>query len=396
MDLKNYQRYKKSFTIIELLFVILIVSFLVPTIFSIYTWIQKQKTEIDIKQKIMFQWYELFEKINILIKDYTIDYEEYFNRSMVWCTNWAKYGNDFKWDVNNSWYCSNFTAYGNENSFLSTSEKNWALYYLANHNNYFGKTLENLVGDANTVKYKKTLADINQGKQSFWQYAKLFFDVKNDTDLDWKLEGDSDDEDLWIGPQAIQDPQHIQELYLISLDGKERLFFRRKLIKQEHLVENSNKPYLPEESLYTLQILRLKWFDAWSKHDFREVNSGNPWIYDGVIDTWACDASQGFIWKGQSIWGVYTSYRLPEDEEDCWIDLYQSSISLSAWNLVISPRSDPNLAWNQTQFQIHPYISLFTYNGLYRPAWKDVSDEKIMNFFFPLKTTLNIKTSYLE
>ncbi|MBQ7073689.1 type II secretion system protein [bacterium] len=46
---------KKAFTIIELLFVILIVSFLVPTIFTIYNGIQKQKIEIDVKQKLMFQ-----------------------------------------------------------------------------------------------------------------------------------------------------------------------------------------------------------------------------------------------------------------------------------------------------------------------------------------------------
>ena len=82
--------------------------------------------------------------------------------------------------------------------------------------------------------------------------------------------------------------------------------------------------------------------------------------------------------------------------DDCRVDLYQSTISLLAWKISISPRSDPNLAWNQQEFQIHPFLTLFTYNGLYRPAWKNVSDENIMNFFFPLKTTLNIKTSYLE
>jgi hypothetical protein len=50
----------------------------------------------------MFQGYELFEKINILIKDYTIDYEEYFNRSMVGCKDSSKVGDSFLWDVNNS------------------------------------------------------------------------------------------------------------------------------------------------------------------------------------------------------------------------------------------------------------------------------------------------------
>ena len=73
----------KAFTIVELLVVIIIISLLIPMIFSIYGGIQKQKTEIDIKQKILLQSYELFERINVLMQNYTIDYEEYFNRSMV-------------------------------------------------------------------------------------------------------------------------------------------------------------------------------------------------------------------------------------------------------------------------------------------------------------------------
>jgi len=34
--------------------------------------------------------------------------------------------------------------------------------------------------------------------QSYGQYAKLFYDVKRDTDRDGSLVGDSDDEDLGI------------------------------------------------------------------------------------------------------------------------------------------------------------------------------------------------------
>ncbi|MBQ7073690.1 hypothetical protein IJM86_01210 [bacterium] len=78
---------------------------------------------------------------------------------------------------------------------------------------------------------------------------------------------------------------------------------RRKLVKQEHLtgeINDTSRPYLPEESLYTLQILRLKGFDAGKKHNFGIID-GNTGLYDGVIDTWACDASQGFFGHGQSV-----------------------------------------------------------------------------------------------
>ena len=51
--------------------------------------------------------------------------------------------------------------------------------------------------------------------------------------------------------KAIEDSDHIQEIYLISHDGKDRLYFRRKLIHQEG-----------EQLQYKIQMLRLKGFDA--------------------------------------------------------------------------------------------------------------------------------------
>jgi hypothetical protein len=48
------------------------------------------------------------------------------------------------------------------------------------------------------VKLSNSMLDCSKGyeQQSFGQYAKLFFDVKNDTDLINGLVNDSDDEDL--------------------------------------------------------------------------------------------------------------------------------------------------------------------------------------------------------
>ena len=80
-------KFKKAFTIVELLFVVIIVSLLIPLVIEIYGSIQKQKQEIDVKQQLLFQGYELFEKMNILMQNYTIDYEEYFNRTMVGCSS---------------------------------------------------------------------------------------------------------------------------------------------------------------------------------------------------------------------------------------------------------------------------------------------------------------------
>ncbi|MEI6672857.1 MAG: hypothetical protein WCL02_06075 [bacterium] len=49
------------------------------------------------------------------------------------------------------------------------------------------------------------------------------------------------------------------------------------------------------EKLYTLQILKLKGFDAGSNHNF-DINTSSG-VYDGKIDTRACDYAQGFICK---------------------------------------------------------------------------------------------------
>ena len=89
---------KKSFTIVELVFVILIISILIPLIFSIYTKVQQTKFEIDVRQQLIQQSYETLEKINILLQDYTIDYEEYFNRQMVGCVG-TKRRDTFDWTV---------------------------------------------------------------------------------------------------------------------------------------------------------------------------------------------------------------------------------------------------------------------------------------------------------
>ena len=93
---------KKAFTIVELLFVIIIISLLVPMIFGIISDMHKQKVEIEAKQQVMLQGYQLFEKINVLLQNYTIDYEEYFNRTMVGCSETGGIGKDFTWKINNS------------------------------------------------------------------------------------------------------------------------------------------------------------------------------------------------------------------------------------------------------------------------------------------------------
>ena len=143
--------------------------------------------------------------------------------------------------------------------------------------------------------------------------------------------------------------------------------------------------------------MRLKGFDAGTKHTFNDTSGdSNPGIYDGYIDTWTCDASLGFKGQGSWVWWVYTDYNLPKDAEDCWVDLYQSNITLEDRNLTIYPTHNFDYARKEKKYQIHPYITLFTYNGVYLPSRQKMMFNDATNFFIPLKTTLNIKDTYFS
>ncbi len=115
---------KSAFTLIEMIAVIVIIGIIVPLIFVTFTRIQKLKQEIDLQSQLNYQTYTFLEKLGIRMQDYTIDYEEYFNRKMVGCSNGGGSGFSFArtgTSIISSGYCDQFTAYGNENSLDLTS-----------------------------------------------------------------------------------------------------------------------------------------------------------------------------------------------------------------------------------------------------------------------------------
>jgi|GEM_PF-3215001 len=52
---------------------------------TIYTRMINVKKEFDARNYLLNTTYTILERMNIMLKDYTIDYEEYFNRRMVGC-----------------------------------------------------------------------------------------------------------------------------------------------------------------------------------------------------------------------------------------------------------------------------------------------------------------------
>lgn len=368
-----------GFTIVEMLTVTVILWLIVPSIIAIYSFMIKSNKEFNLRQTAIQQWYEFFEKLNILMQDYTIDYEEYYNRQMVWCREWWSTGENFTWDIWLSWYCTNFTAYWNENSTKrcvavwcpDTPVFTWEyydIYYCSSEGMQNIRWFSRAVAATDCWKFWY--------KQSFGQYAALFTDVKNVTRKD-------DDEELWriFGDitGAIVDANNIQELYLISHDWKKRLFFRRRLVTQEW-----------GSAQYKIQILRLRWFDAWQTHSFDEIWE---WSYDRQIDTWACDTSMWFEWSWPDVWWAYSGYHLPSDVDDCRVDLTYGNTNVSTRNLVVSPINDPDLYWADDSHQINPYIKMLIVNSVYSPL---NSGSSITEFKIPIETTINTKSFYKE
>ena len=375
--MKQKSRKYHGFTLIELMTVVVIIWIIMPCIVSIYAFMIKSNREFALRQTAIQQWYEFFERLNLLMQDYTVDYEEYFNRQMVWCNpDWSTWAS-FTWNTWTWWYCKNFTAYWNRNStnrrIFSTpslSKDDHDIYRCSNNTEHQGSNdIHRTVKGGNCW--------VIWGEQSFGQYKSFFTDVYEVGKVD-------DDKDLWKPVNndinAIVDSNNIKELYLISHDWKKRLYFRRKLINQEW-----------DSVQYKIQMLRLKWFDAWRWHSFDDMDE---WFYDGQIDTWACDYSMWFVWKWDSIWWAYSGYRLPEDENDCRIDLTYWSTSIYTRNLSISPLNDPDLYWMDEDHQINPYMKIFVVNWLYSPI--AYSGSSITEFKVPIETAINMKDFYKE
>lgn len=359
---------------------------------NIYRFIITSNKEISARYETIQQWYEFFERLNILMQDYTVDYEEYYNRQMVGCTEWWGTGSNFKWNVWLSWYCSNFTAYGNYTSSkrklnASTKVETWYhdVYYCTTKYDWEQAHEGSRSNQWVPAVYHKDSCGKIWTFQSFWQYAALFIDVMNDVVWSGNSVWDSDDRNLWEtvkpGINAIEHSDNIQELYFISHDGKNRLYFRRKLVKTQG-----------KYAQYKIQMLRLRWFDAWQKHSFNETTD-NEWLYDWKIDTWACDAWMWFEWHWFSIGWAYQEYMLPKNEDDCWMDLTRWSTTVSSRKITISPTSDSELAWAKEDHQINAYMKILIINGLYPPYYWSLTDSA-WDFKVPLQTTINMKDFY--
>jgi hypothetical protein len=144
-----------------------------------------------------------------------------------------------------------------------------------------------------------------------------------------------------------------------------------------------------------LQILKLRWFDAWDHHDF-DINTSSG-VYDGNTDTRACDYAQGFICHGSGVGPLYTWYALPLNNDDGRVNLFDQDLTVSKRNIVAYPTKNPEYALSQNETQINPYFTLSLTNKLYGKIWfKKLWIPSLEDFQLTLQTSFSTKTWYTK
>lgn len=377
---------KKGFTLLEIMISIIWFSLLMVVILGMYKEFIHIKYNAQARSNLIERSYFAFEKINLLLKDYTIDYEEYFNRQKVWC-NWIQ--TSFSWNVWSGWYCSNFSAYGNGNSLISNTW-DFLLYYCSSKNNETSPNYPNYVRTWNALNRLWCAKD---WQQSFGEYQKQFWDVLSDVDfVTWSV-WDDDDLNLGFWPDALISGTWVQELYLISQDKTHRVLLRRALVESWNR-DGSWTGNWDTNNLYTIQMLKLRWFDAGNQHNFSSIST---WLYDGVIDTWACDYAQWFVCGWAPVGGAYSWFNLPKDSLDWRVNIFDRNLTISDWNISVFPTKNPDYAWANDAVQINPYFTISMTSKLYAWVWfTKLNLPSIDSFKLSLQTTFNIKNSYTK
>ena len=173
---------------------------LLAVVMQMYMSIVKSKHGVQARQDLLQTSYYTLERLNVELKNYQIDYEEYFNRKMVGCDQ-SEIENNFVRDTNSGHtnaYCDNFTYYGNQNSIRARTENQHKLYACSSNTGYLWP--DELVIQSAILAQGSGCRNAGFFDppyfQAYGQYAKHFFDVKNNVDTVPSAIQDNDDLDL--------------------------------------------------------------------------------------------------------------------------------------------------------------------------------------------------------
>lgn len=394
------KKINKAFTLIEIIIAILIISIIFISWFQLFSMAFTSKIKIDEQIKLEKNIFYFSEKLFTLIKKWwTLDYEEYFNRKVVWTDlkNWHFEKNTWFW---NFWQWTNFSS---EPNFFWT----WFYYCVSNINGKVWKKWCFLKEDQDTRTYSLAVSrgfpsiplDYFTWNQRYWQYSYQFIDYNSDANndfwdanWDWKINRDDDDKHLWIWPEVFDHWENVHELYLISWDKKKRTYFRWN-IKQDEFSDkissfpkcNTNPSSLNfQYCRWTIEFLELEWKDWWMNHDW-------TWEYanDWVIDTWLI--ASNFSWKTNQN-KANSIIAWSSNDTWFWKPLFSDDINISDFKVSAYPNIDSSKVWNITTDEQNKYLisSYVVLSIEIKPSWK--VKRKIKWDIKPIKfnTTINL------
>ena len=351
---------KKAFTLIEIMVWIMIVSMVLiwwfQALISVTIWKSKLIQETDIQKESFYFTEKFFEMIK---KWGSIDYEEYFNRKVIWnnlTSSWhfsvaSWFWNYWSWGAlwtstywDNFYYCRSWDW--SNMSLVSINPTFWC--YNNSFNNYW-----------NDVLWKH---------QRYWEYSFQFIDYNSNYDSDdslpWDEDNDGfiiwddDDEYLWVWPIVFTWGVDLRELYLISWNKKERIFFRWNVKRDSNAPStatcNTTNTVTWTWCLWTVEYIKLSWKDWWMNHDLNTPDSTQS---DGVIDTWMINKDFTW-WKDVIAW----SWTLN------WVSLFPDNINISEFKIYAYPNNDINYNWKNYDItsSISPYIII---KMKMKPSW---------------------------
>ena len=359
-----------AFTLIEIMVWIMIISIVIVWGFKALTAITIWKVKIiqqtDIQKESFYFTEKLFEMVK---KWWTLDYEEYFNRSMVWNTDYASgHFADESWFGNFwIWWSIWSNTYGSE------------FYYCASW-----------IGIANKLDWTGCSA---AGHQRYWEYSFQFIDYNSNYDADWWDENwdtdirfDDDDEYIWDWPEVFTAWTIMPELYLISWDKRERTLFRWSVKSDINSwglacsIDAINNTITWSWCIWNVEYLKLEWVDWGLDHG---DSPGELTEYDWVIDTW-------LLHKDFQLWG-----EVAWKSNVNWVSLFPESINVTEFNVRSYPNKDILLAWNNIDesLNISPYIII---NIKLKPSWESRTKLKWAWKELEFSMTINLTDIYSQ
>jgi hypothetical protein len=374
----NLIKISKAFTLIEIMVWVLIVSIVMigwfQALSAVSIWKVRLIQQTDIQKESLYFTQKIFEMVK---KWWTIDYEEYFNRKVIWNTTYSSWHFDVEswfWNFWSGWIVWNWFGYWDN------------FYYCLSWNSISDKMTGTGCFENSWNNYN---SDFTWKQQRYGQYSLQFIDYNSnydndgtilwDEDWDWDFIWDDDDEYLWDGPEVFNAWDDLKELYLISWNKKERTLFRWnvKLDPDAPWTATCDTTGYTTWSwcIWTIEYLKLDWEDWWMEHSLVWPDNTR---FDWVIDTWLIDSDFKNGWVVAWSWIVER------------VRLFPETINVSEFKVYAYPNKDIRLSWKNADdsVNISPYVVL---KFKLKPSW--ISRKRIQWWWKELDFSMTINLS---